>query len=330
MIDAQLCNDILQAVNELKYYFVKFNKTRFKEAMHKATQHALHHYNRGCGELHPYIKSLARTILKDYNKKVTPVEDVDLYVPEGVDCTEDKAMENLYKYEVREEKVEELALSAMGYFLTMCDCILKEDLRTTYFPKEFKLACLDLAGDDFKRFHQIALEIYREYSVEMRQFLTVQETFDKAWVEADYNLIQKETSKRVRLQSDTQNLDRGKINIIGKYAGKKIVRIYYRDIIEYLCDLIDAENNNMIRFNIGDSYIIRTFGGSMSVVNVSLFNMYGLFEAEMITNLIQMTRGKYLGKGSEYLYFLVSQDLQELPEKRFGTITITFEMEDFA
>jgi hypothetical protein len=58
--------------------------------------------------------------------------------------------------------------------------------------------------------------------------------------------------------------------------------------------------------------------------------MYGLFEAEMITNLIQMTRGKYLGKGSEYLYFLVSQDLQELPEKRFGTITITFEMEDFA
>lgn len=327
ILDAELCQEIVYTVNNLKYYFVKFNKARYKEAMHRTIQHALEHYDEFSGSLVPYVKSLARTILKDYNKKVTPVEDTEPYNSVHTPDFADEIIELMQDNSIDEESVSELALTYMSYFLNMCVSILKEDISPMYFPKEFKLACLKLSRNNPVQFNQIALEIYREHATSMREFIDMQESFDKTWVEADYSLIQKETSKRVKLYSTTKNLDRGTLKIKGKYSNKKLVRVYYRDILEYLCDLVDEEENNILRYNIGDSYIIRTLGGSISVVNVPLFNMYDLIRDEILTNIITCIKGKYLGAGSEYFYFLTGADVKTEP-KRFGNISITFECEE--
>lgn len=327
ILDAELCREIICTVDGLKYYFVKFNKAKYNEAMHRAVHHALSHYDESSGQLIPYIKSLARTILKDYNNKIMPVEDTEIHTTEHTPDITDEVLEMFESTEIDVDGVAELALTYMNYFLTMCVSILKEDVSPVYFPKEFKLACLKLAKNNPQQFNQVVLELYREHATSMKEFISIKDKFDKNWVEADYSLIQKETSRRVRLYSDTNNLDRGKLKISGRYTNKRIIKVYYRDILEYLCDLVDSEENNILRYNIGDNYIIRTLGGSVSVVNVPLFNMYDLIRDEILTNAINSVKGKFLGAGSEYFYFLTGNELDMTP-KVFGSLRITFEYEE--
>jgi hypothetical protein len=55
--------------------------------------------------------------------------------------------------------------------------------------------------------------------------------------------------------------------------------------------------------------------------------MYSLCEAEILTNLLYDTNGKYLGKGSDYFYFLVSKD-RKIKERKFNDIIMYFDVED--
>lgn len=326
-LDAELCSEILIVIKQLKYYFIKFNKGRYEEAMQRTLYHALEHYNEMSGDLTPYIKSLARDILKEYDKCL-PYENIELYVNdvETVDDIAETAISNTFVGAVDKQEVVSIALAYTGYFLTLCESILKQDVKAVYFPKEFKSECLRVVGKNGKQFNDICIELYREYGDSMRNFLSVTSTFSDKWVEADYARVDECVSKRVKLTGD---LDRGtNLKVIGKLSGKKVVRVQYRDVLDYMCDLIDEDGvSNMMRFNIGEDYIIRTLGGSLSVVNPSLFNMYELCKTEILTNILYDTGGRLLGTGYDYFYLLVRKEVN-IPERTFGNITIFFEVEE--
>lgn len=55
---------VLEAIKQNEGYFKKFNNALYEEAMHKAYICALEHKKEGYTDLAPYIKKLARTILK--------------------------------------------------------------------------------------------------------------------------------------------------------------------------------------------------------------------------------------------------------------------------
>lgn len=326
-LDAELCSEILIVIKQLKYYFIKFNKSRYEEAMQRTLYHALEHYNEMSGELTPYIKSLARDILKEYDKCL-PYENIELYVndTETVDDIADTAISNSFETVIDKQEVINIALAYTGYFLTLCESILKQDVKAIYFPKEFKADCLRVVGKNGSQFNNTCIELYREYGDEMRKFLNIASTFSDKWVEADYARIDECVSKRVRLIGD---LDKGdNLRIVGKLSGKRVIRVQYRDVLDYMCDLIDEdERSNMMRFNIGDSYIVRTLGGSLSIVNPSLFNMYELCKTEILTNILYDTGGRLLGTGYDYFYLLVRKEVK-IPERTFGNITIFFEVEE--
>lgn len=324
--DAELCNRILKVMDNLKYYFIKFNANKYKEAMNKTLFHALSHYDES-GDLEPYIKSLARDILKEYDKHL-PVEDTEPYVNKDrvLDDIADTVISNIHKNDIKKEDVVGIALSYMGYFLTLCECLLKQDLKSVYFPKEFKSDCLRVATKNGTQFNEMCIELYREYGTEMRKFLDYTTNFSDKWVEADYARIDDAVSKRVKLVGD---IDRCRnLQIQGKLSGKRVIKVQYRDVLEYMCDLIDDDKkSNMMRFNMGDDYIIRTFGGSYSVISPSLFNMYELCKMEILTNIIYDTGGRLLALSDDYIFLLVRRDVF-IPERVFGDITIYFEVEE--
>ena len=111
----------------------------------------------------------------------------------------------------------------------------------------------------------------------------------------------------------------------GNLGNKCIVSIPYVSQLNKMCNLIDEEGINAMRFTIGDEYVIRTLGGSTSVLSPSLFNEYDLCEAEILTNLLRFTGGRFLCKGSRNMYFLV-QKVHKIPVISVRGVTLTFDV----
>ena len=75
--------------------------------------------------------------------------------------------------------------------------------------------------------------------------------------------------------------------------------------------MIDDTETNEMKFIIGNSYIIKSFGGSLSVLNPDLFNMYDLARTEILTNVLQDTYGRILNIGTEYFYIICGSDFNK-------------------
>ena len=73
-----------------------------------------------------------------------------------------------------------------------------------------------------------------------------------------------------------------------------------------MCDLIDDLYSNEMKFVLGDNYIVRTLGGSYSVVNPIKTNMYGLVRDEIITNVLLMFNCRILSVGKTTAYVLAN------------------------
>ena len=318
--DNILCKRVLGVIQELKYYFVRFNNSSADLAMQRTLHHALLHYQDD-GDLVPYIKKLARTIMIN-NDKTVPSEFMEATI---VDTAEDivttvldKVLEGSFI-----NKIHSMVVGYMHYFLVLCESIKSQNSLTSYFPSEFKRECNRLAKLD-SNFVPLCLDIYDKYGQEIRDFLEC-ETLERTWRETDYSSLELYASKRVKfvdkrgtvldidkcMQSD---LDTEDLYIVGKLANKRIVKIQYDEVWDTMCELIDSDKNNEMKFTVGSTTTIRTLGGSWSVLNPVLDHEYELCLDEIVTNLIIATKGRYLGRGIRYMYFLVEEVLEIEPK----------------
>lgn len=67
--DVKYASEVWQVIVELKKYFYFYNKNEAEEAMHRAYMHAMGNKKEKYGDLKPYIKKLARTIMRSGNCK---------------------------------------------------------------------------------------------------------------------------------------------------------------------------------------------------------------------------------------------------------------------
>lgn len=317
--DSKKCYQILTEIERLKGYFSKFNKGDVRVAMSEAFHHAMLHYDPNKGELTPYLKKLAREILKPDPRMLhndfleqTVSDEIERYGRRTTVITEAEVdtisePDSVASEDAREQVVE-LALQNMNFFLIMCESLKRRDTSTKYFPKPFKASCLRLSKK-IPNFASICLSIYEEYKDAFTEFIGIP---DKGveWRELDAGLIQKLTSKRVKFQmADNPDIpctdpDTQPWVVKGALSGKRIIKVPYRGIYDYMMELIDSDVTNPVKFCIDDSYVFRTLGGSLSCVNSSLFTQYDIFLAEVITNLLYDLSARYLMTGSECLYFL--------------------------
>ena len=328
-LDVLLLYDIYNAIQNSRYYFYKFCKGAAEEAMHLTLFHALSHYKPENGDLGAYVRSLARTILRDrYTNTVTPVdflEETALNTGK-IASVETQVLDNLAESECYSEVVK-LALTCMSQFVVMCDALERRDTSTLYVPDYFISECLDLQSR-YESFFVVCREIYETYRDDFLMFLEKNE--DTSWVEANFTLINTRKNNKISFMSydtgevlEDPDLEDGYVQ--GNLNNKHIVSVPYTSQLNKMCNLIDEEGINTMRFTIGEDYILRTLGGSISVLNPSLFNEYALCEAEILTNLLRDTGGRYLGKGSKSMYFLVN-DVIEIPSRVVRGVTLSFDV----
>lgn len=338
---------IWKEIHDNGLYFKKFNGNEADEAMQRALLHSLKHFDEEKGSLHVYIKSLAKTIAQSDGKSICvdfleqTLEDQE----DEPDCSvhqpksqkeadfSNELVDNMYLSVNRTDEVIDLALSSMNMFLVLCKAIDIKDSSTVYYSDTFIRSCLSLSRKCVN-FNKICLDIYREYGKDMEAFINPDPTDIGTWCEADYTFIGSRTSRRVTLIGDNgcqiDDADMEPFYVKGNYKGKKIVRVRYVEQYERLLDLIDSPVTNAIKFVINGRYIIKTLGGSVSVCNPNLYNIYDLVQDEILTNLLKdIKTSSILNVGSECMYFLCKSDYDlSIPERCIRGIHLKFEAEE--
>lgn len=311
---------VWEELGSLKGYLYKVCKHDAKNARVRVFEHAIAHYKPEKGNLNAYLRKLIDTSVKR-NPKFTPVDTtiIDATVEEGAQRfneytglssrqLEVQVEEAIISNTEKLEKVASLALSNMRYFLLYARQVISRDLTTYYFPDTFKketYRCFSFCKEDF---HPLVLHIYNSHKSGFETFLTECSVGD-AYRELDMDTIEKRTSKRLVLKDKNggtlfdPDVTQWYIKNLGD---KRIIKVYYKEIYESLCDLVDAEGCNAIKYTIGETYIFKTLGGSLSLINVPLFRMYDIIRYELITNMLYDFNARLLSVGSECVYLLQS------------------------
>lgn len=329
---------------------MKFNGIdRYEEAMQKATYHTMYHFDNSKGELSDYLKKLARVISKNNDKSI-PVDfledtlsddNLDNFDDTDNSSTESKLQSGKvsdFSNEVCERlspetnirnDIVELALGFMDKFLVFCDALKRHDTTTVYYPDAFIKTGLRLSkiSDNFT---QECIDLYDEFKEDFEWFLELMETEEeklknspneKRWKEADYLLIQQCQSKRVTLISSStgalvKDADIEDWTINGNLNKKRVVKVSYSELWNRICDLVDSDDTNEVKFIIDNRYIIRTLGGSLSIINPNLYNAYDLVRDEILTNVLSDLNGRVLNVGSENFYLLCDDGFEDKIRER--------------
>lgn len=337
-------------VSKLKFYFYKFAGVKAEEAMQKTIMHTLTHFNGNYNSLAPYVKKLAREITKDNGRLVfvdfleqtlsddyTDFEESRANTPTTVINDFSGGVVDLIDLERDDgSEIISLALAFMPKFMTMCESIINRDTTDMYYPDIYIKECLKLSHK-FPNFNALCVNLYLRHKDGMEAFSNT-EGEGNVWKETDYLLINQNLSKRIKLRNKkTKELvvdaDLEDFYIDGKLDGKQgiktIMRVKYEDLWEQLCDLVDAKESNVMKYIIGDHFIIKTLGGSLSIVNPDLYNIYDLIRTEILTNVIKNTYGRILNVGSSCIYLLFSENCKrEIPPISIKGIDINLELED--
>lgn len=331
-IDISFFYEINEEINNLRGYFYKFAGTNADEAIQLTMEHVLRHYDAHKGGLNAYIKKLAREITKDSGKVVAVdfLEQTVVDNGEGAGVASDKidvgrvedfstvVLDRLERQEDRLPEVINLSLEFMGYFVTLCEALMTCDLKSSYYPDKFKEACLKLSRK-CANFNKLCIMLYSRYRDKYKWFLAL-EAEDEDWKEPDFALCRSCKSRRIKLVDpqtgvEVEDADRESYAVLGSLedgsGSKKILRIRYYEMWSFMCDLIDDDSINEMKFVIGNSYIVRTFGGSWSHLNVSLYTMYESVRTEILTNVLRDIGGKVLNIGSENFYIVCNKSVEK-------------------
>lgn len=349
-IDASFYYEVWEEVQRLRWYFYKFARDNADEAMQRALMHTLTHFNPN-GNLTAYIKKLAREIHKGGKKKHILVDFLEQTLAEEDEYNETQAkvdtgrisdfsselIKNIDGQESKYQDVVEVALEFMDKFILLCEALIHRDTTTTYYPEPFIKECLRISSK-CDNFNSLCINLYRNFEDDFRWFLDLDNDNVGQWKETDYLLINQSRSKRVKLintetgqEVEDADLEDWKISgSLGSGTNKKrVIKVYYSDIWDTMCDLVDDTETNQMKFIIDDTYIIRTLGGSFSVINPDLYNIYDLIRMEILTNVLQDTYGRVLNVGSDAIYLLCSPAYKiKTGERIIREIPINFEFID--
>lgn len=331
-IDIAFYYEINCEIQKLKWYFYKFSGVNADEAMQRTLYHTLLHFNADKGNLSAYIKKLAREITKE-NSRLVLVDFLEQTLSDN-DESEDNMkssidagnmadfsaslIEEMELSESKKPEIINLALEFMDKFLLLCEALIRHDTSTKYYPEIFIKNCLDI-NSRCPNFNNLCLDVYMEYKDDFEWFLSLDKK-NEGWREPDFVMIANSKSRRIRLVNpttgvDVENADLDSYSLLGRLGSganrKKIIKVCYSDLWEYMCDLVDDCETNELKFVLGDSYICRTFGGSVSVLNPDLFNMYDVVRMEILTNVIQDTYGRVLNVGSECFYLVCNASMNK-------------------
>lgn len=331
-IDISFYYDVNDEIQKLKWYFYKFAGVNADEAMQKTLYHTLLHFNADKGNLSAYIKKLAREITKE-NSRLVLVDFLEQTLSDSDETDEDlkssvdvgniadfssSLIDDLELSEDRRGEVINLALEFMDKFILLCEALIKHDTSTRYYPDLFIKNCLAI-NSRCQNFNRLCLDVYMEYKDDFEWFLGL-DTDEENWKEPDFVLINSSSSKRIRLvnpetKEDVEDADVDEYVLLGRLgegdSRKKVIKVNYSELWEYFCDLIDDSETNELKFVIDNSYICRTFGGSLSVLNPDLYNMYDVVRMEILTNILQDTYGRVLNVGSESVYLICNATMDK-------------------
>lgn len=345
--DQTLCYEAWSAIVQYRYFFYKVSRGDTDELMMKVFEHIMTHYKPECGELVPYMISLARSMSKR-DGKIVPCDFLENTLSDALDkqasasgVSNDMVDSILDGLDTTEEKfisVAELALGHMNFFNLMCEALINKSSATRYFPEPYIKSCLALCKRcGGEQFNEICLHLYRKYKSKFNWFMSSSLEAEGSWRELDSGLINKNESKRVKIVKKGTDIpckdpDIEEWEIKGTLGNKRVLKIPYKDIFNYIIDLIEEDGINPIKFTIGSSYICRSLGGSLSVVNVSLFSQYDIFKLELLTNLIYDLEARHMAVGSECVYMLASNEkdgsLKKVPKRVVRGITLDFDVID--
>ena len=74
--------------------------------------------------------------------------------------------------------------------------------------------------------------------------------------------------------------------------------------------------------------MIRTLGGSESIVNTDLFGVYDLLRLEILTNVLRDTNTRVLNIGSSWFYLLGDEQYMKIPCRVVQGVSIELDFED--
>lgn len=346
-VDGNLYYEIWAEINNLRYYFKKFNSNEAEEAMHLAFMHSITHYDAKKGGLKFYIMALARTIEKGDNDLVL-VDFLEQTVSDdaqdmGVFSTrsyndhinevniDDAVVEKLYLSINRYPEVAELALAFMPMFLTLCKSIKNKDSSSRYYSDIFIRESLKISKK-CKNFNQICLQIYEQYGKAMSDFLAYDKEDKQNWREVDFSFIRGHWSKRIFLCDNNgtpiADADMQPYKLKGDLGGKAVYKVEYVDLWYSLCDIIDERSISPLSFTIGEHVVYRTLGGNYTIVDPHIDNVYELFKMEILTNILFDTEGRIMNIGSQCFYILCKpmENLQ-LPKRSISGVNIDLRLE---
>ena len=329
-------NDIWREIQGLKGYFYKFSGIMTDEAIQATFIHTLNHYDKNKASLNVYIKSLARVITKnpykeitvdfleqtlsnDKNEKPDTKPSTRVHKTKEDDFTDELIKGIDYEQNLRRDVIQ-VALEFMDKFVLLCSALIRHDTSTIYYPEVFIQSCMKIARK-YDDFNSCCINLFYEYEDLFNWFIDLDSNNEgDVWKETDYLTIFSNMSKRIKfINKETYDVvsdaDKEDWVLKGKLGDKRIVRVSYIDLWNKFCDLIDSNEINELKFSIDNSYIIKTFGGSISVLNVDLYNEYDLVKQEIITNLICDTGGRLINVGSENVYLLCNDSCSELNNK---------------
>lgn len=345
-VDIASYYDIWQCIQDLKWYFYKFAGYGAEEAMQRTLLHAVAHFNTERGSLQGYIKKLAREICKD-NGKTVPVDFLEDSLADSEDSIgssfsglnkgnipdfANDLISGIYATEKRHVEVVNLALSFVDRFVVLCKALQSGDTHVGYFPEVFIKECLRVSRS-IPNFNEECGLLYEQYGEEMEEFLEFGKDVTYDWIEADFASEVNEVSKRVRFidpktNTDVVDADVSEFYVYGSVGNKKICKVPYHDVWDFMCDWVDSKVSNPMKLVIGDSCVIRTFGGSYSFVNPDLYNLYNTCRSEIVTNLVRDMFGRVINVGSSNVYMLCHEVPVPHEKRTIYGYTFGFEYED--
>lgn len=339
-----LCYEVWTCIHQYRFYFRKISNGRdSNELMMDVFDHMMEHYNPECGQILPYMLTLARTMSKTSNKDI-PCDFLEDTLADALDeqlnseIKDDSEM--LETVSVRIDTTDsqmisviKLALSFMNFFNMMCEALINRDSTTRYFPDPYIKSCLRLSNRcGAEKFNRLCLDLYRGYKSKFNWFLGSLDC-DSSWRELDSGLVSKNESKRIRLLKKGTNIecsdpDTEEWEVSGVLRDKKIFKVPYQKVRKQVLAMVNANEISPLKFIIGDTYICRSLGGSLSVINAPFSSQEEVFKLEVLTNCIHDLYARYLAWGSECVYMLASPrsdgSFAKIPFRLVGGIALDF------
>lgn len=344
-----IAGEIALSLNELKGYFYKFNKDETDEAMARAYIHALKNYD-GYSEFKPYLKNLARTIMRTVEKEVY-VDDFESMAVDEKTSVERSALEGIVFDDTNDLIVKQLMLPFIDEFLYLGGLMESNEFAQktkTDFSERFRYVCKTILskikGEEFMK---SILYLYNKNSDELRWFLEQDNFIVKTCREAEYSTTSVTNSefkingeaKRYSIVNENGEIVKqpdtykGKMFIKGVLGNKKVYKVNYIDLLNDMIMMARSYITNELTIVNGKYKIVRTCSGSYSQVNPDMENVDNLMLDELITSIVYCSKCKLLSVGYEYIYLLEGKyfsgtDIEIRGMIGFGDVTLKAEIMD--